>query len=155
MTHASFPTLLFCRLASCNFCTFSGLGNLSRSLSFASVTLDSSMASQFSLSLSARRSPTCSPQLNCSYLFSCQNCEPPASISLVPSGSRLSASVNCSRSNQIQSLRFPLAQTPQTSASPRSVTVRSFVNVNSPIVLPNDQWGIWTALFASGAFGIW
>ncbi|XP_059667122.1 uncharacterized protein LOC132312674, partial [Cornus florida] len=35
----------------------------------------------------------------------------------------------------------------------RSVTVRS--HLNSPLISPNDQWGTWTALFATGALGIW
>ncbi|XP_065869369.1 uncharacterized protein [Euphorbia lathyris] len=35
----------------------------------------------------------------------------------------------------------------------RSVTVRS--NLNFPLISPDDRWGIWTSLFATGAFGIW
>ncbi|XP_070016285.1 uncharacterized protein LOC107811552 [Nicotiana tabacum] len=36
----------------------------------------------------------------------------------------------------------------------RSVTtIRS--QLNFPIISPQDQWGTWTALFATGAFGIW
>ncbi|WCJ36703.1 hypothetical protein M5689_017886 [Euphorbia peplus] len=35
----------------------------------------------------------------------------------------------------------------------RSVTVRS--SLNFPLISPNDKWGIWTSLFATGAFGIW
>lgn len=27
--------------------------------------------------------------------------------------------------------------------------------LNFPLISPNDQWGTWTALFATGAFGIW
>ncbi|CAK9176899.1 unnamed protein product [Ilex paraguariensis] len=33
------------------------------------------------------------------------------------------------------------------------VTARS--QLNFPLISPQDQWGTWTALFASGAFGIW
>ncbi|KZV41023.1 hypothetical protein F511_13999 [Dorcoceras hygrometricum] len=41
-----------------------------------------------------------------------------------------------------------------TSKSPTpSVVTRS--QLNSPIISPQDQWGTWTALFATGAFGIW
>jgi hypothetical protein len=29
------------------------------------------------------------------------------------------------------------------------------LNVNFPLISPNDQWGNWTALFAAAAFGIW
>ncbi|CAN4113044.1 unnamed protein product [Withania somnifera] len=32
-------------------------------------------------------------------------------------------------------------------------TIRS--QLNFPIISPQDQWGTWTALFATGAFGIW
>ncbi|GAA0165882.1 hypothetical protein LIER_21171 [Lithospermum erythrorhizon] len=35
----------------------------------------------------------------------------------------------------------------------RPFTVRS--QLSYPIISPHDQWGTWTALFASGAFGIW
>lgn len=37
--------------------------------------------------------------------------------------------------------------------STRSVITRSQLNV--PIISPQDQWGTWTALLATGAFGIW
>ena len=42
---------------------------------------------------------------------------------------------------------------PKNSDSIRSVTVRS--SLTFPIISPQDQWGTWTALFATGAFGIW
>ncbi|KAK7270885.1 hypothetical protein RJT34_26384 [Clitoria ternatea] len=35
----------------------------------------------------------------------------------------------------------------------RSVAVRS--QLRHPIVSPNDDWGIWSSLFAIGAFGLW
>ncbi|XP_065869384.1 uncharacterized protein [Euphorbia lathyris] len=35
----------------------------------------------------------------------------------------------------------------------RQVKLRS--HLNHPIISPDDHWGIWTALFATGAFGIW
>ncbi|XP_010537160.1 PREDICTED: uncharacterized protein LOC104811962 [Tarenaya hassleriana] len=35
----------------------------------------------------------------------------------------------------------------------RSVQARS--QLSSPLISPNDQWGTWTALFATGAFGLW
>ncbi|CAI9274040.1 unnamed protein product [Lactuca saligna] len=34
-----------------------------------------------------------------------------------------------------------------------SVVARS--NLRFPLISPNDHWGIWTALFATGAFGLW
>ncbi|KAL4278318.1 hypothetical protein GQ457_03G013760 [Hibiscus cannabinus] len=36
--------------------------------------------------------------------------------------------------------------------------IRPFIpksQLNLPLISPNDQWGTWTALFATGAFGIW
>ncbi|KAJ0261741.1 hypothetical protein HA466_0048020 [Hirschfeldia incana] len=39
------------------------------------------------------------------------------------------------------------------SSTMRSVTVRS--QLNTPLIPSNDEWGTWTALFATGAFGIW
>ncbi|CAB4271469.1 unnamed protein product [Prunus armeniaca] len=35
----------------------------------------------------------------------------------------------------------------------RSVAVR--FQLNAPLISSHDQWGTWTALFATGAFGIW
>lgn len=35
------------------------------------------------------------------------------------------------------------------------LTIRSKLNLNFPIISPQDHWGTWTALFATGAFGIW
>uniref|UniRef100_A0A2P2IQ08 Uncharacterized protein LOC105648430 n=2 Tax=Rhizophora mucronata TaxID=61149 RepID=A0A2P2IQ08_RHIMU len=37
----------------------------------------------------------------------------------------------------------------------QSVKVRSQSQLGYPIISPDDHWGIWTALFATGAFGIW
>ncbi|GMH08960.1 hypothetical protein Nepgr_010800 [Nepenthes gracilis] len=42
---------------------------------------------------------------------------------------------------------------PKKPNSVRSVIVRS--QLSFPIISPRDQWGTWTALFATGAFGIW
>ncbi|KAJ6364499.1 hypothetical protein OIU76_029453 [Salix suchowensis] len=36
-----------------------------------------------------------------------------------------------------------------------SVTVRSNLILNFPLISPTDPWGMWTALFATGAVGIW
>ncbi|XWS50470.1 hypothetical protein CRYUN_Cryun12cG0090100 [Craigia yunnanensis] len=68
-----------------------------------------------------------------------------------------------SSSSSSSSSSWPSLNRSQTSLSPhwwhqnpnakRTVTVKS--QLNSPIISPNDQWGTWTALFATGAFGIW
>ncbi|CAF2121906.1 unnamed protein product, partial [Brassica napus] len=42
---------------------------------------------------------------------------------------------------------------PDVSSPMRSVTVRS--QFSTPLIASNDEWGTWTALFATGAFGIW
>ncbi|KAL5727278.1 ferric-chelate reductase (NADH) [Ranunculus cassubicifolius] len=39
--------------------------------------------------------------------------------------------------------------------SPRSVKSCAQLNFNFPLISPHDHWGTWTALFATGAFGIW
>ncbi|CAH2070222.1 unnamed protein product [Thlaspi arvense] len=42
---------------------------------------------------------------------------------------------------------------PDVSSPIRSVTVRS--QLSTPLISGNDEWGTWTALFATGAFGLW
>ncbi|GMH28111.1 hypothetical protein Nepgr_029954 [Nepenthes gracilis] len=37
----------------------------------------------------------------------------------------------------------------------RSLKVRSNLKLNSPLISPEDSWGIWSALLAIGAFGLW
>ncbi|KAJ0705537.1 hypothetical protein HanPI659440_Chr14g0574511 [Helianthus annuus] len=39
--------------------------------------------------------------------------------------------------------------------SNRCVVVSSTSNLNFPLISPDDNWGTWTALFATGAFGLW
>ncbi|PSS33039.1 Protein of unknown function DUF819 protein [Actinidia chinensis var. chinensis] len=51
-----------------------------------------------------------------------------------------------------RSLFSPLIS-PQNPNVIRSVAVKS--QLNFPLISPNDPWGTWTALFATGAFGIW
>ncbi|KAG7537645.1 hypothetical protein ISN44_As13g015160 [Arabidopsis suecica] len=41
---------------------------------------------------------------------------------------------------------------PEVSTPIRSVTVSS---LSTPLISPNDEWGTWTALFATGALGLW
>ncbi|KAK4431450.1 putative membrane protein YjcL [Sesamum alatum] len=54
-------------------------------------------------------------------------------------------------SNNDRSLNLHLNTNPKSLA--RSVVAKS--QLNFPIISPQDQWGTWTALFATGAFGIW
>ncbi|KAL6127156.1 hypothetical protein ACLB2K_075199 [Fragaria x ananassa] len=42
---------------------------------------------------------------------------------------------------------------PAPANSDRSVTAR--FQLQAPLISPHDQWGNWTVLFATGAFGIW
>ncbi|OVA13967.1 Protein of unknown function DUF819 [Macleaya cordata] len=42
---------------------------------------------------------------------------------------------------------------PENPNSNRSLKTRA--QLNFPLISPHDQWGTWTALFATGAFGIW
>ncbi|XP_059629168.1 uncharacterized protein LOC132271725 [Cornus florida] len=42
---------------------------------------------------------------------------------------------------------------PRNRTRDRCVAVRS--QLNFPLISPNDHWGTWTALFATGAFGLW
>uniref|UniRef100_A0A1J3I2K9 Putative membrane protein YjcL n=1 Tax=Noccaea caerulescens TaxID=107243 RepID=A0A1J3I2K9_NOCCA len=65
---------------------------------------------------------------------------------------RLSVSPVSSSSSQFRngSDRF---LSPGLSSPIRSVTVRS--QLNTPLISANDEWGTWTALFATGAFGLW
>lgn len=39
-------------------------------------------------------------------------------------------------------------------APTNSLAANSLSN-NSPVVSADDNWGVWTALFATGAFGLW
>ncbi|KAL5727279.1 ferric-chelate reductase (NADH) [Ranunculus cassubicifolius] len=39
--------------------------------------------------------------------------------------------------------------------SPRSVKSCAQLNFNFPLISPHDHWGTWTALFTTGAIGIW
>ncbi|KAI3975031.1 hypothetical protein MKX01_005142 [Papaver californicum] len=55
-------------------------------------------------------------------------------------------------------LHTPLPNTKNlnlSSSSQRSLQTKAQLNFNIPLISPQDQWGTWTALFATGAFGIW
>lgn len=69
----------------------------------------------------------------------------------------LSVSLSCATAG---SSSFPLNNRRQSFLSPpappnsdRSVTAR--FQLQAPLISPHDQWGNWTVLFATGAFGIW
>ncbi|KAF7821844.1 putative membrane protein YjcL [Senna tora] len=88
----------------------------------------------------------------CSHSFSRQKhlTLSPCTSSIPPHPSLISSSVN-----GIQT--FPLSVSSITTRA-RSLTAVKFVlrpNCNAPLISPQDQWGTWTALFASAAFGIW
>ncbi|KAL6127676.1 hypothetical protein ACLB2K_071039 [Fragaria x ananassa] len=57
--------------------------------------------------------------------------------------------INTRRRRQQQSFLSP----PAPANSDRSVTAR--FQLQAPLISPHDQWGNWTVLFATGAFGIW
>ncbi|XP_072993155.1 uncharacterized protein [Typha latifolia] len=38
---------------------------------------------------------------------------------------------------------------------PLHTTVNAIARLSTPLISPHDQWGSWTALFATAAFGIW
>ncbi|KAK1274226.1 hypothetical protein QJS04_geneDACA017352 [Acorus gramineus] len=45
---------------------------------------------------------------------------------------------------------------PRISSKPtRNQTITASLRIDAPLVSPHDHWGMWTALFATGAFGIW
>ncbi|KAL1552845.1 hypothetical protein AAHA92_13594 [Salvia divinorum] len=54
--------------------------------------------------------------------------------------------------NKSTSPNFSFLNSPR-ERSRKSSVIRS--QLNFPIISPQDQWGSWTALFATGAFGIW
>ncbi|KAK4713067.1 hypothetical protein R3W88_018974 [Solanum pinnatisectum] len=53
--------------------------------------------------------------------------------------------------DKFEPLDFPKNSTRKLNRS--VTTIRS--QLNFPIISPQDQWGTWTVLFATGAFGIW
>ncbi|KAL0317823.1 UNVERIFIED_CONTAM: putative membrane protein YjcL [Sesamum angustifolium] len=61
------------------------------------------------------------------------------------------SSLLTSSSNKDRSLNLFLNTNPKNVA--RSVVAKS--QLNFPIISPQDQWGTWTVLLATGAFGIW
>ncbi|CAK7338851.1 unnamed protein product [Dovyalis caffra] len=62
-----------------------------------------------------------------------------------------------SENNRNQTFLSPQLHPQKIPKLTRSVTVRSNLNLNLtfPLISPTDPWGMWTALFATGAFGIW
>ncbi|ONI25392.1 hypothetical protein PRUPE_2G300000 [Prunus persica] len=90
------------------------------------------------------------PALQRSNLSTRQN--PSLSVRVSPSPSTItsSSSVADPLNNRRQSFLSPPAPP---NLGDRSVAVR--FQLNAPLISSHDQWGTWTALFATGAFGIW
>ncbi|KAK9292514.1 hypothetical protein L1049_020487 [Liquidambar formosana] len=95
-------------------------------------------------SLSPSPSPAMLPAVQRSFLCSRQNLH-----SVTTSDSISQHSLSHKKSQAL----FSTLIFPNNANSVRSVTVRS--QLNFPLISPQDQWGTWTALFATGAFGIW
>ncbi|XP_077248177.1 uncharacterized protein LOC143887847 isoform X2 [Tasmannia lanceolata] len=57
--------------------------------------------------------------------------------------------------NQSFILRSKTLLCPLTPTSNRVLKTKAQLNLNSPLISPQDQWGTWTVLFSIGAFGIW
>ncbi|KAL9412329.1 hypothetical protein AB3S75_045870 [Citrus x aurantiifolia] len=70
-------------------------------------------------------------------------------INSIPQHQSSASYLSHSRTNTFLSPQFP-----HPSNRTRSVTARSQLP-NFPLISPHDKWGTWTALFATGAFGIW
>lgn len=65
----------------------------------------------------------------------------------------LSRATAGSRSFPLNNRRQTFLSPPAPAKSDRSVTAR--FQLQAPLISPHDQWGNWTVLFATGAFGIW
>ncbi|KAF8379562.1 hypothetical protein HHK36_029002 [Tetracentron sinense] len=70
----------------------------------------------------------------------------------LPTVSSTSSTFQLPFQNKSETLFSPLI-VPKNPNSNRCVNVRA--QLNFPLIAPQDQWGTWTALFATGAFGIW
>ncbi|KAF5743511.1 hypothetical protein HS088_TW08G00095 [Tripterygium wilfordii] len=92
------------------------------------------------------RSLVPSPELRRSRPHSCQN------LLIINSSAQDASSTSSSSSFGRNEVLYPHLYT-KVPNSVRSVAVRS--HLNFPIISPQDHWGTWTALFATGAFGIW
>ncbi|XP_010255248.1 PREDICTED: uncharacterized protein LOC104595988 [Nelumbo nucifera] len=77
----------------------------------------------------------------------CRHCLP--AVSIPSTSSSISHQPFRRKKNNILS---PLIITKVPNSS-RCATTRA--QLNFPLISPQDQWGTWTALFATGAFGIW
>ncbi|KAJ4956755.1 hypothetical protein NE237_013538 [Protea cynaroides] len=96
-------------------------------------------------SLFTIRSPTSVSISRRSTLCSCESI-PTVSTTSPVSGYPFGPRNNTSSSSLI--LSFP--------NSPNSLrTVKTRAHFNFPLISPQDHWGTWTALLATGAFGIW
>ncbi|KAJ8773196.1 hypothetical protein K2173_028373 [Erythroxylum novogranatense] len=84
--------------------------------------------------------------------FKCYQTLPPVSLNTKSNDHSIIQPLSFSFPDQNQSFLSPRL-CPKDPISFRSVTARSSLNL--PLIAPNDSWGTWTALFATGAFGIW
>lgn len=90
------------------------------------------------------------PALQPSNLSTRQNPSLSVRVSSSPSTITSSSSVADPLNNRRQSFLSPPAPP---NLGDRSVAVK--FQLNAPLISSHDQWGTWTALFATGAFGIW
>ncbi|KDP22237.1 hypothetical protein JCGZ_26068 [Jatropha curcas] len=95
-------------------------------------------------------SPLRKPEIQRSYFCSRQNAHSVSTTTSAATPALQSSSI--SLGNRSHTFLSPELYT-EDSSSLRSVAVRS--NLNFPLISPGDRWGTWTALFATGAFGIW
>ncbi|BFG23386.1 hypothetical protein CerSpe_096600 [Prunus speciosa] len=90
------------------------------------------------------------PALQRSNLSTRKNPSLSVRVSSSPSTITSSSSVADPLNNRRQSFLSPPAPP---NLGDRSVAVK--FQLNAPLISSHDQWGTWTALFATGAFGIW
>ncbi|PQQ20611.1 uncharacterized protein Pyn_13622 [Prunus yedoensis var. nudiflora] len=90
------------------------------------------------------------PALQRSNLSTRQNPSLSVRVSSSPSTITSSSSVADPLNNRRQSF---LSLPAPPNLGDRSVAVK--FQLNAPLISSHDQWGTWTALFATGAFGIW
>ncbi|XP_050223309.1 uncharacterized protein LOC126673271 [Mercurialis annua] len=98
--------------------------------------------------------PVPKPNIQRPHICSRQNVLPVSLTTAAPTpdDSSLSFSLSNNRNNKTQTFLSPQLH-PEDPSHRRSLTVRS--NLSFPLISPTDRWGTWTALFVTGAFGIW
>ncbi|KAJ9139853.1 hypothetical protein P3X46_030550 [Hevea brasiliensis] len=100
-------------------------------------------------------SPLPKPEIQRSLFCSRQNALGVSPTTVAPTLVSSSSSFSLANNGNNNSSRTFLSPQlyPKDPSSLRSVAVRS--NLSFPLISPNDRWGTWTALCATGAFGIW